>query len=100
VELLGQHRHVHNTCALTAERYWNQAAQEARCDGLFVENGLVAAKRASGVGRSFVADPTSDSTSRAKARASARRRCCSGVSVKSIGMALFQFARPPSLGGR
>ena len=37
VELFGQHRHVHNTCALTAERHWNQAAQEARCEGLFVE---------------------------------------------------------------
>ena len=37
VELLGQHRHVHNTCASTAERCWNQAAQEARCDGLFVK---------------------------------------------------------------
>jgi hypothetical protein len=37
VELLGQHRHVHNTCALTAERCWNQAAQEACSDSLFVE---------------------------------------------------------------
>ena len=37
VELLGQHRHVHTTCALTAERCWNQAPQEARSDGLFVE---------------------------------------------------------------
>ena len=36
VEFLSQHRHVHNTCALTAQRYWNQAAQEARPDGLFV----------------------------------------------------------------
>jgi hypothetical protein len=37
MELLGQQRHVDNTCALTAEWCWNQAAQEARCDGLFVE---------------------------------------------------------------
>src|SRR5260370_15018760 len=49
----------------------------------------MAAKRASGVGRSRVADPTCDSTSRAKARASPRRHSSSGVSVKSIGTALL-----------
>src|SRR6266478_7891151 len=49
----------------------------------------MAAKRASGVGRSRVADPTFDSTSRAKARASPRRHSSSGVSVKSIGTALL-----------
>jgi hypothetical protein len=98
VELFGQYRHVHNTCALTAERYWNQAAGSPLRRSVR-RTGLVAAKRASGVGRSCVAGPTFVNTSRAKARASARRRCCSGVSMKSIGMALLQFDRPPSLGG-
>src|SRR5260370_17175867 len=49
----------------------------------------MAAKRASGVGRSRVADPTFDSTSRANARASPRRHTSSPVSVKSIGTALL-----------
>src|SRR5260221_4668455 len=48
--------------------------------------GRVAAKRASGVGKPRVAGPTLVRTSRAKARASACKRFCSIVSVKSIGM--------------